>query len=115
MPCSSPAARSTKPLGRCVIALFIALFASTALAQTERYQGVVVKADPTTHSLVVKNAQTGGRFRFSVTPNTLILLGNQTKTLPDVIPGSEVAVDYIRVAEKYQAQRIEILAAGAGP
>jgi hypothetical protein len=109
---------SIKPDGWCATALLAAALSlpfSAAAAETEQYHGVVVKADPATQSVVVKNAQTGGRFRFLVTPNTAISRNNQPITLADITPGAEITVDYVRVEEKYEAQRIVILAAGASP
>lgn len=118
MPSLFPAARPTTLNGRCATALLgtaLLIASGAAAAEREPYRGIVVKADATTQSVVVKNAQTGGRIRFAITPNTLISEANQMKTAADLVAGAQVSVEYVQVEEKYEAQRIVIVSGGRNP
>jgi len=87
-------------------------FGRLALADDIPYSGEVVKVDAAQHQMVVKNPQSGGRIRFTVTESTAITSGNEKKSLGDVKSGEAVEIEYVLESGKYIAHKIMLKPSG---
>ncbi len=87
-------------------------FNATVLGADVQYSGLVVKVDVGTQQVVVKNPQSGGRIRFTVTARTAITSGNGKKSLGDLKPGDAVEVEYVMEGEKYVANKMTMKPSG---
>lgn len=76
------------------------------------YSGEVVKVDSADHQMVVKNPQSGGRIRFTVTESTAITSGNEKKGLGDIKSGEAVEIEYVLEGGKYIAHKIILKSSG---
>jgi hypothetical protein len=81
-------------------------FNTAALGADVQYSGLVIKVDPDAQQVVVKNPQSGGRIRFTITAKTAITFGNEKKSLGDLKPGDAVEVEYVMEGEKYVANKV---------
>jgi len=87
-------------------------FHSTALGADIQYSGLVVKVDQGMRQVVIKNPQSGGRIRFTLTDKTEIRYGNDKKSLGDLKSGDAVEVEYEMVSDKYVANKVILKPAG---
>lgn len=87
-------------------------FDATVLGADVQYSGLVVKVDPGAQQVVVKNPQSGGRIRFTVTAKTTITSGNEKKSLGDLKPGDAVEVEYVMEGEAYVANKVTLKPSG---
>jgi hypothetical protein len=87
-----------------------AFVAFSALAQTAdiQYSGQVVKVDLAAHQVVVKDPQSGGRIRFTVTETTAITSGTDKKSLGDLRPDDAVNIGYVQSGDQYVAHTITL-------
>jgi hypothetical protein len=90
----------------------ISFFHAAAFGAGVQYSGEVVKVDPGAQQVVVKNPQSGGRIRFTVTAKTSITSGNEKKSLGDLKPGDSVEVEYVMEGEKYIANKVTLKPSG---
>ncbi|MBI3811246.1 MAG: hypothetical protein HY283_03440 [Nitrospirae bacterium] len=84
----------------------VSLFQAAAFGADVQYSGEVVKVDTGAQQVVVKNPQSGGRIRFTVTAKTAISSGNDKKSLGDLRPGNAVDVEYVMEGDKYVANKV---------
>lgn len=90
----------------------VPFFQAAAFGADVQYSGEVVKVDPGAQQVVVKNPQSGGRIRFTVTAKTTITAGNEKKSLGDLKPGNAVDVEYVMEGEKYVANKVTLKPSG---
>ena len=87
-------------------------FGRLGLAADIPYSGQVVKVDAAEHNVIVKNPESGGRIKFSVTDGTAITSGNEKKGLGDLKPGEAVDIEYALEGGKYIAHKIMLKPSG---
>jgi hypothetical protein len=76
------------------------------------YSGQVLKVDPAQHQMIVKNPQSGGRLKFTVTEATAIISGGDKKSLGDIKSGEAVDIEYALEGGKYIAHKIMLNPSG---
>jgi hypothetical protein len=78
----------------------------TAWGADISYSGQVLKVDPAQHQMIVKNTQSGGRLKFTVTEGTAITSEGNKKSLGDIKSGEAVDIEYALEGGKYIAHKI---------
>lgn len=73
------------------------------------FSGEVVKADTANQSLVVRNPETGGRFRFHIGKETALGSGPNPISLSEIPAGGRVRVEYEIQDGLYLAHRVDLL------
>jgi len=76
------------------------------------YAGQVLKVDPAQRQMIVKNPQSGGRLKFTVTEDTAITAGGERKSLGDIKSGEAVDIEYALEGGKYIAHKIMLKPSG---